>query len=160
MKSKTIPIVLTFVILIAAITFVHMWMNPKPIEAFNSQSEGACNAYKSCADCADDNGCGWCASTKKCHAKGRFGDSDGKCDARSFTTFKEQCSATSSGVATAGGSTYNAGREKRRLNMIKKYVDRVGTNYNALTLASSKEDARDYIKDKLAYSDSNSDDAE
>ena len=152
MKTKMMPIVLTFVILIAAITLIHMWLSPKPIEAFAANSETDCNAIKTCADCADENKCGWCANTNKCHLKGRFGDGDGKCDARSFIKFKNQCSTASSGVSTSSGSTYNADRENRRLAMIKKCVDRIGTNYNALSLASSKADARDYIQDKLTYS--------
>lgn len=153
MKTKTSTAVLTFVALVTVITIIYMWLSPKPIEAFAATTEAGCNAIKTCAECADEDKCGWCATTKKCHLKGRFGDSDGKCDARSFTTFKEQCTATSStGVSTSSGSTYNADREKRRMDMIKKYVDRIGTNYNALTLASSKKEARDYIKDKLSYS--------
>lgn len=152
MKTKTSTAVLTFVALIAVITIIYMWLSPKPIEAFAANTEAGCNAITTCAECADEDKCGWCASTKKCHLKGRFGDADGKCDARSFTTFKEQCSSSSTGVSTSSGSTYNADREKRRMDMIKKYVDRIGTNYNALTLASSKEEARDYIQDKISYS--------
>lgn len=155
MKTKITPIVLTFVVLIAAITLIHMWMSPKPIEGFAASTEAQCNALTTCATCADEDKCGWCSSTKKCHFKGRFGDSDGKCDARSFTTSSNQCTApsTSLSTSTSGGTTYNEGREKRRLAMIKKYVDRIGTNYNALSLASSKTTAREYIADKLSYSE-------
>ena len=146
---------LTLVVLIAAITLIHMWMSPKPIEGFAASTEAQCNALTTCTTCADEDKCGWCSSTKKCHLKGRFGDSDGKCDARSFTTSSNQCTApsTSLSTSTSGGTTYNEGREKRRLAMIKKYVDRIGTNYNALSLASSKTTAREYIADKLSYSE-------
>ncbi len=143
---------MTFLVILLVIGAIRYITEPSAIEPFAASSEGQCNAITNCADCASEDKCGWCSSSNRCHLKGRFGDGDGKCDARSFTTFKEQCSAASSGVATARGSTYNADRENRRLAMIKKYVDRIGTNYNALSLASSREDARDYIQDKLTYS--------
>jgi hypothetical protein len=154
MKSKITPIVLTFLVILLVIGAIRYMTEPSAIEPFVASSEAECNAIKNCADCASEDKCGWCSSTKKCHLSGRFGDSNGKCDARSFTTSSNQCTASSTGLATAGGSTYNEGREKRRLAMIKKYVDRIGTNYNALTLASSKTEARDYIADKISYSES------
>jgi uncharacterized low-complexity protein len=156
MKSKITPIVVTFLVILLVIGAVRYMTEPSAIEPFAASSEPQCNALTNCATCAAEDKCGWCSSTKKCHLKGKFGDSDGKCPADKFVLFEEQCTApsTSLSTSTSGGSTYNAGREKRRLAMIKKYVDRIGMNYNALTLASSKTDARDYISKKLTYSES------
>jgi hypothetical protein len=154
MKSKITPIVLTFLVILLVIGAVRYITEPSAIEPFAASSEGQCNAITNCADCASEDKCGWCSTTKKCHLKGRFGDGNGKCDARSFTTSPNQCTApsTSLSTSTSRGSTYNEGRERRRLAMIKKYVDRIGTNYNALSLASSKTEAREYIADKLSFS--------
>ncbi len=156
MKSKIIPIVLTFLVILLVIGVVRYITEPSAIEPFVATTEAECNALTNCATCAAEDKCGWCSSTKKCHLKGRFGDSDGKCPLDKFVLFEEQCTApsTSLSTSTSRGSTYNEGRERRRLAMIKKYVDRIGTNYNALSLASSKTEARDYISDKLSYSES------
>ena len=167
MKTKITPaallgasplwgVVLTFLVILLVIGIVRYMTEPSAIEPFVASTEAECNALTNCGDCAKEDRCGWCSSTKKCHLKGKFGDADGKCSTDKFVLFEEQCTAPSKSLSTStsGGSTYNASREKRRLAMIKKYVDRIGTNYNALTLASSKSDAREYIAKKISYSES------
>ncbi len=156
MKSKITPIVLIFLVILLVIGVVRYLTEPQAIEPCFASTEAECNALTNCASCAAKDKCGWCSSTKKCHLKGRFGDANGKCSTDKFVLFEEQCTApsTSLSTSTSRGSTYNEGRERRRLAMIKKYVDRIGTNYNALTLASSKTEAREYIANKLSYSES------
>lgn len=135
MKQIT-PIVLTYVFIIGIITAIIYHFSPKPIEPFVAAER--CAAVKDCSSCTTLDGCAWCADTETCRPL-----TDG-CPgpAEEVILQKAQCPSTVKLAGTVSGKdspTTSDVAEKRRLALIKKYVDRIVLNYAKLNDASKKE---------------------
>lgn len=113
-------------------------------------ADSKCSALTSCGTCTTMDGCGWCSKSEVCRTL-----EDG-CpgQAEEYINATAQCASTE---VLAGGNintrtdqlTYNEGKENRRMQLIKKYVDRIVLNVDVIVKDENKKEMKDYIKKNL-----------
>lgn len=154
MKQQISSIVLTYVFTIGIITALFYYFSPlsstlqveQNIESFTPSQ--TCAALKDCAACTTLDGCAWCAGTETCRAL-----ADG-CPgaAEEVILQKNQCQSSAQLAGAVSGRDVLATSDvvnRRRLALVKKYVDRIVFNYEKLDV-ESKETAKTYIEENLS----------
>lgn len=121
--------------------------------------DNKCSALTDCMSCATMDGCGWCGSSKKCLQTIDLA----KCEkADSYITSNTQCENVEPKLTSAKARTdkvFNEGKENRRMELIRKYSDRIATNMAAIVKEENKAATKKYVQDNLCTSFSVSDNA-
>lgn len=122
------------------------------IENFDSQQptvlpENKCSVLTSCATCSTMDGCGWCVGSQTCSAVGAGCPNV----AEEYIVQTLSCpSSTALGQQSARKTlTYDEVRENRRMELIKKYTDRIATNMTALVKPENKIAIKTYMEQNL-----------
>jgi hypothetical protein len=118
-------------------------------EPFANPQDNKCSALTDCMSCATMDGCGWCGSSKKCLQTIDLA----KCEkADSYITSNTQCENVEPKLTSAKARTdkvFNEGKENRRMELIRKYSDRIATNIAALVKEENKAATKKYVQDNL-----------
>ena len=150
MKKQTFINLAIFIIGIIAFLITRHYVST--IENFDSQapaqlSENKCSALTSCGTCTTMDGCGWCAGSQTCVAAGA--GSPTQAEENIVQTLQCPSTATLGQTATRKTLTYDEVRENRRIELIKKYTDRIATNMSALVKPENKTAMKTYMKNNL-----------
>ena len=153
MKKQTFINLAIFIIGIIAFLITRYYVST--IENFDSQEEeeespseeNKCSALTSCSTCTTMDGCGWCAGSQICVAAG----AGCPAQAEEYISQTLQCpsTATLGQTDTRNTLTYNEVRENRRMELIKKYTDRIATNMAALVKPENKAAMKTYMEKNL-----------
>lgn len=150
MKKQTFINLAIFIIGIIAFLITRYYVST--IENFDSQesdpsAENKCSALTSCGTCTTMDGCGWCAGSQTCVAAG----AGCPAQAEEYISQTLQCpsTATLGQTDTRKTLTYDEVRENRRMELIKKYTDRIATNMSALVKPENKAAMKTYIEKNL-----------
>lgn len=150
MKKQTFINLAIFIIGIVAFLITRYYVST--IENFDSQesdpsAENKCSALTSCGTCTTMDGCGWCAGSQTCVAAG----SGCPAQAEEYIVQTLQCpsTATLGQTDTSKTLTYDEVRENRRMELIKKYTDRIATNMSALVKPENKDAMKTYMEKNL-----------
>jgi hypothetical protein len=123
-------------------------------EPFANPQDNKCSALADCMSCATMDGCGWCGSSKKCLQTIDLA----KCEkADSYITSNTQCENVEPKLTSAKARTdkvFNEGKENRRMELIRKYSDRIATNIAALVKEENKKATKKYVQDNLCINSS------
>ena len=123
-------------------------------EPFANPQDNKCSALTDCMSCATMDGCGWCGSSKKCLQTIDLA----KCEkADSYITSNTQCENVEPKLTSAKARTdkvFNEGKENRRMELIRKYSDRIATNIAALVKEENKAATKKYVQDNLCINSS------
>jgi hypothetical protein len=151
--SSLWEVVLTYVFTIGIITALFYYFSPlsstlqveKTVESFTPSQ--TCAALKDCSTCTTLDGCAWCAGTETCRAL-----ADG-CPgaAEEVILQKNQCQSSAQLAGAVSGRDVPATSDvvnRRRLALVKKYVDRIVFNYEKLDV-EKKNIAKTYIQENL-----------
>ncbi len=153
MKKQTFINLAIFIIGIIAFLITRHYIST--IENFDSQlvpdnrpsAENKCSGLTSCGTCTTMDGCGWCAGSQTCVPAGAGCPTQ----AEEYISQTLQCpsTATLGQTDTRKTLTYDEVRENRRMELIKKYTDRIATNMAALVKPENKAAMKTYMKNNL-----------
>ena len=153
MKTQKILNIMVFIVGIMAFiitrSIVKSVEEPFVNEVSQVPQDNKCSALADCMSCATMDGCGWCGSSKKCL---RTIDLAACEKADSYITSNTQCENVEPKLTSAKASAdkvFNEGKENRRMELIRKYSDRIATNMAALVKEENKEATKKYVQDNL-----------
>ena len=152
MKTQKILNIMIFIVGIMAFIITRSIVKSVE-EPFANPQDNKCSALADCMSCATMDGCGWCGSSKKCL---RTIDLAACEKADSYITSNSQCENVEPKLTSSNARTdkvFNEGKENRRMELIRKYSDRIATNIAALVKEENKTATKKYVQDNLCISD-------
>ena len=150
MKKPTFIHIAIFIIGIIAFFITQSIVRRTDVENFDSQlpaESSKCSTLTSCGTCTAMDGCGWCAGSQACN---RIGDGCPS-QAEEYIMQSLQCPSTTALGQTSARKklTYDEVRENRRIELIKKYTDRIAVNMGALVKPEDKDAMKTYIRGNM-----------
>jgi hypothetical protein len=157
MKTQKILNIMIFIVGIMAFIITRSIVKSVEEPFANSNQvpqDNKCSALADCMSCATMDGCGWCGSSKKCLQTIDLA----KCEkADSYITSNSQCENVEPKLTSSKARTdkvFNEGKENRRMELIRKYSDRIATNIAALVKEENKAATKKYVQDNLCINSS------